>query len=77
MGKNFEKHSMIAHVTKFKQYQVDNICPKRYYKWYNSCGGMDFVKTYEYGECECCSHKIVNVCSTKSVEKMAKLIDMF
>lgn len=46
MGKNFEKHSMIAHVTKFKQHQVDNICPKQYYMWYNSCGGMDFVKTY-------------------------------
>jgi hypothetical protein len=45
MGKNFEKHSMIAHVTKFKQHQVDNICPKRYYMWYNSCGGTDFVKT--------------------------------
>jgi hypothetical protein len=39
---------------------------------------MDFVKTYYYGECECCcSHKVVNVCSTKLHEKMAQLIDIF
>jgi hypothetical protein len=29
MGNLKKKHSMVAHVTKFKQLQVDNICHKQ------------------------------------------------